>query len=269
MLPAMTSGQPGGWPTSGARKSAAGFLWSFQVRRRPGEEALPEGSGNFVRTEKMARLEAALFVAEDALSARKLANVATLADATEVRTLIKLLNGYFEAGDTAFRIEHVAAGYQMLTRPEFAFWLSKLHRRQTELKLSTPALESLAIVAYRQPVTRAEVESVRGTQSSEILKQLMERGLVQVTGEEETLGRPYLYGTTRKFLEHFGMQNLDDLPMGERLRRAEEVEDVGVAEDGDVSVEADDDVESDDDEGDDVDTVAADDEADDELRECA
>ena len=145
-------------------------------------------------------------------------HVATLADATEARTLIKKLNEIYDESGTAFRIERVAAGYKLLTRPEFSFWLGKLHHRQAELKLSPSAMETLAIVAYRQPVTRAGIEAIRGVQSTEMLKQLMERGLVRIAGNEDTLGRPFLYGTTRRFLEIFGLQNLDDLPMAERLR---------------------------------------------------
>ena len=200
--------------------AARGFGWNFRIRREA-ESLEPHTTlapGHFLRDEKMARLEAALFVSQDALPARRLAHVATLADATEVRTLIKRLNEFYDASQTAFRIERVAAGYQLLTRPEFALWLGKLHHRQAELKLSPSAMETLAIVAYRQPVTRANIEAVRGVQSTEMLKQLMERNLVRIAGNEETLGRPFLYGTTRLFLELFGLQSLESLPMAERLR---------------------------------------------------
>ncbi len=207
---------PGRWTTS----TGAGFLWHFRAQPEEKPVAADAGlqPGQFLRTEKMARLEAALFVAEDALPARRLAHVATLADATEARTLMKRLNEFYDTAGTAFRVERVAAGYQLLTRPEFAFWLGKLHHRQAELKLSSPAMETLSIVAYRQPVTRADIEAVRGVQSTEMLKQLMDRNLVRIAGNEDTLGRPFLYGTTRRFLEIFGLQNLDDLPMAERLR---------------------------------------------------
>ncbi|QDU42611.1 Segregation and condensation protein B [Symmachiella dynata] len=200
--------------------AAGGFGWNFRIRREA-ESLEPLATlvpGHFLRDDKMARLEAALFVSQDALPARRLAHVATLADATEVRTLIKRLNEFYDASQTAFRIERVAAGYQLLTRPEFALWLGKLHHRQAELKLSPSAMETLAIVAYRQPVTRANIEAVRGVQSTEMLKQLMERNLVRIAGNEETLGRPFLYGTTRLFLELFGLQSLESLPMADRLR---------------------------------------------------
>ena len=105
-----------------------------------------------------------------------------------------------------------------MTRPIFARWLDKLHHRQSQLKLSPPAMETLTIVAYRQPVTRADVEEIRGVQCAEMLKQLMERGLARVAGHDDSLGRPYLYATTRRFLELFGLRTLNDLPMAERLR---------------------------------------------------
>lgn len=203
--------------------STSGFNWAFRIRGHAGsvQTATAGTAGQFRRSEKMARLEAALIVADDALAARRLAHVATLADATEARTLIRQLNEIYDASGTAFRVERVAAGYQLLTRPEFAFWLGKLHHRQAELKLSSPAMETLAIVAYRQPVVRADIEAIRGVQSTEMLKQLMERGLVRIAGNDDSLGRPFLYGTTRKFLELFGLQNLEDLPMSDRLRPQE------------------------------------------------
>ena len=109
-----------------------------------------------------------------------------------------------------------------MTRPQFVLWLDRLHNRQARVKLSPPMLETLSIVACRQPVTRAEIEKIRGVQASEMLKQLMERGLVRITGEDDSLGRPFLYGTTRQFLEQFGLGSLDDLPVDESLRRTRE-----------------------------------------------
>ena len=171
------------------------------------------------RTPKMARLEAALLIAERALSARRLAQLATLIDAAEAVALIDRLNAAYDAGGSAFRIERIGTGFRMLTRPEFSPWLDKLHQRPANLKLSAPAMETLTIVAYRQPVTRAEIEEIRGVQSAEMLKYLMERELVRVAGNDDSLGRPYLYGTTARFLELFGLRSLDELPMAETLRR--------------------------------------------------
>ena len=171
------------------------------------------------RSQKLARLEAVLLVADSAMSTRRLAQLATLASPAEVGQLIERLNRIYDSGESAFHIERVATGFQLLTRPEFSMWLDRLHNRQVQLKLSTPALETLSIVAYRQPITRADIETIRGVQSTDILRHLMERGLVRIGGEEESLGRPYLYETTRRFLELFGLTDLDDLPNAVLLRK--------------------------------------------------
>jgi segregation and condensation protein B len=198
----------------------------------------------------MARLEAVLLIAEGAFSTRRLAQLATLVDAAEVSQLIDSLNLAYDASDSAFRIERVATGFQLLTRPQFARWLDKLHHRQSQLKLSPPAMETLTIVAYRQPVTRADVEEVRGVQCAEMLKQLMDRNLVRITGHDDSLGRPYLYGTTRTFLESIGLRDLKDLPMSDRLQRkvssptdVENVAEVADEPESDVTTEADSDEE--------------------------
>jgi segregation and condensation protein B len=194
----------------------------YFFRHSERQSVLIQGATNdapFWRTPKMARLEAALFVADTATSPRKLTQLATLVDVAETRLLIDRLNASYDETGSSFRIERVATGYRMLTRPEFSPWLNRLHHRQSELKLSAPALETLTLVAYLQPITRADVESIRGVQCTEMLKQLMERNLVRIAGEENSLGRPYLYGTTRNFLELFGLRTLDDLPMAENLRR--------------------------------------------------
>ena len=108
-------------------------------------------------------------------------------------------------------------------------WLDRLHNRQARQKLSQSMMETLAIVAYRQPITRAEVEKIRGVAAAEMLRQLMERGLVRITGEEDSLGRPFLYGTSRQFLEEFGLGSLNVMPMSETLRRQNEPEKMELA----------------------------------------
>ncbi|MCA9096560.1 MAG: SMC-Scp complex subunit ScpB [Planctomycetaceae bacterium] len=208
------------YPAAG--RSGVGFDWHFRNRRTGSEEDEFE-SGNILnqnhRTAKMARVEGVLLIAGGALSTRKLAQYATLADPTEARTLIKRLNDIYDRCGTPFRIEQVAAGYQMLTRAEYTHWLDKLHHRQAELKLTPGQLETLAIVAYRQPIIRADIEAIRGVACVEMLKQLMDRGLVKIGGADDTLGRPHLYETTRLFLETFGLRSADDLPMYEKLSR--------------------------------------------------
>lgn len=184
-----------------------------------------DGVVAFYRSPKVARLEAVLLIIGETLSPRRLAQLATLVDATETRELIDDLNTMYDADGSTFRVERLAGGYQMMTRREVCSWLNKLHHRQAEMKLSPSAMETLAILAYQQPITRADLEAIRGVQSVEMLKLLMERGLVKIAGQEETLGRPYLYETTRKFLELYGLRSLDDLPMAEALRRQPKSED--------------------------------------------
>ncbi|MBX9789885.1 MAG: SMC-Scp complex subunit ScpB [Pirellulales bacterium] len=166
----------------------------------------------------MARLEAVLFLAREALPARRLAVLASLADGTEARTLVRLLNERYDATQTAFRVEEVAGGYRLLTRPQFGVWLRRLHQLPATARLSTPALETLAIVAYRQPCVRAQIEAIRGVQCGEMLRQLMDRDLVRIAGRSADLGRPFLYATTRSFLETFGLKSLDELPRAAQLR---------------------------------------------------
>jgi len=198
--------------------SRGGFRWAFDIRRE-NHRAQTAGNGDAERrTAKQARVEAALFTAEEPLSDRRLAQVAILIDAAEARSIIGELNAAYARSAAPLTIERLASGYRLLTRPEYAPWLGRIHQRGKELKLSPPAMETLTIVAYRQPIIRADVEAIRGVQCAEMLKQLMERGLVRIAGEEETLGRPYLYVTTRRFLELFGLRGLDELPMVEQLR---------------------------------------------------
>ena len=121
-----------------------------------------------------------LFLAREPLSSRKLSQYANLADATEARTLIRRLNELFDASGRAFRVEDVAGGYQLLTRSPFAAWLQRLEYVPHEIRLSGPAMETLAVIAYRQPASRAEIEAIRGVNCGEIVRQLMERDLVRI-----------------------------------------------------------------------------------------
>jgi segregation and condensation protein B len=172
------------------------------------------------QAEKGRRIEAVLFLSREAVSSRKLAKLAGLADATEARTLIRQLNQQYEEDGRVFRIEEVAGGMTMLTRPQFAPWLRRLAHLPRVTKLSQSAMETLAVVAYRQPVLRADVEAIRGVGCSEVLKQLMESELVRISGRSEELGRPYLYGTTTRFLQIFGLRSADRLPRADWVNEA-------------------------------------------------
>jgi len=171
-----------------------------------------EAVGSDVRDHRMQRLESVLFLAREPLTSRKLSQYANLADGTESRTLIRKLNELYEKSGRAFRVERVAGGYQQLTRPRFASWIRRLEHVPRETRLSAPAMETLAVVAFRQPVLRADIEAIRGVGCGEVLRQLMERNLVRIGGRSDELGRPYLYVTTKQFLRTFGLENLDGLP---------------------------------------------------------
>ena len=162
------------------------------------------------------QLEGILFIAREPISSRKLSEMADLADGTEARTLIRYLNERYDQQQRAFRLERVAGGYQLMTRPDFTSWLRSMNHVPAAIRLSQPAMETLAVVVYQQPVLRVEVEAIRGVACGEVLRHLMEQGLVRITGRSEELGRPYLYGTTRDFLEAFGMADIEEIPPMDR-----------------------------------------------------
>ena len=209
--------QTGGHDHSAPRLTEIERFW----RRRAGpvdagDSLIGEGPGT--RSPRTARLEAALFVADRPVSAGKLAQSAAIAGANEVHQAVQELNDNYDATGSPFRVQRAATGYQLLTLPVYSPWLDKVHQRHARLRLSPPAMETLSIVAYRQPILRADIEAIRGVMAGEMLKQLMERSLIKIVGEDDSLGRPYLYGTTRQFLELFGLHSLADLPEAESRR---------------------------------------------------
>jgi len=163
-------------------------------------------------------VEAVLFASDEPLSAERLANI-TETSTRQIRRHVNDLNGKYKVHSNAFRIEEIAGGYQMLTLSPYNYWLKKLLRARSESKLSPAALETLAIIAYKQPVIRADIEAIRGVAVGEIVHGLMDKGLVKIVGRAEVLGRPMLYGTTKKFLEVFGLNSLKDLPKIEELKK--------------------------------------------------
>ena len=175
-------------------------------------------AGELARDARLALVEAALFAADEPLSSRRLAVVAGLADGNEARRLVRKLQSLYNKDGSAFQVEEIAGGFQILSRPEYHPWLIRLRRTGDDLRLSSAARETLAIVAYRQPIMRADVEAIRGVQCGEVLRLLMEKGLVRIAGRHDSLGRPVLYATTKRFLQVFGLKGLEDLPQVERLR---------------------------------------------------
>ena len=160
-------------------------------------------------------LEALLLSTHHPLTAGRLAELMDLPAPGPVRAAIKTLNAQYEQSNRAFRIEQVAGGYQILTLPEFGEHLKKLHQREIDAKLTKAALETLAIIAYKQPILRADIEAIRGVACGETVRNLMEKHLVKIAGRAEEPGRPILYGTTKRFLELFGLNSLKDLPQSD------------------------------------------------------
>jgi segregation and condensation protein B len=156
--------------------------------------------------------------ADTPLTPARIVDIVGTGSARDVRNHIETLNRRYEETGASFRIEKLAGGYQMLTLPAFNAWLKRLKQARQESKLSQAAMETLAVVAYKQPVVRAEIEAIRGVAAGEMLNRLRELGLIKIVGRAEELGRPMLYGTTKRFLEVFGLADLSELPQVEELR---------------------------------------------------
>jgi segregation and condensation protein B len=178
----------------------------------------PSGKGELARDMQLSLVEAALLAADEPLTTRNLIAAAGLPDAASARRLIRKLQSLYDQDGTAFQVEELAGGFQLLTRPIYHRWLLRLRRAGLDLRLTSPARETLAIIAYRQPIMRADVEAIRGVHCGEVLRLLMEKGLVRIAGRHDSLGRPVLYGTTKKFLQMFGLKSLKDLPQVEQLK---------------------------------------------------
>ena len=166
-------------------------------------------------------LEALLLSTHHPLTAGRVGEVMGLPTTKPVRRAIKELNRQYEETGRVFRIEQVAGGYQILTLPHYGEHLKKLHQKEADAKLTKAALETLAIIAYKQPVLRADVEAVRGCACGETIRSLMEKHLVKIAGRAEEPGRPILYGTTKRFLELFGLNSVKDLPQPESGKAAQ------------------------------------------------
>ena len=195
-----------------------------QATEDPSEAGTDAGQGELAADDVQQEItlrsvvEAILFASDEPLEASKVAKVAGAGSARQVRQLVDELNAEYAQRGSAYHIEQIAGGYVMLTLPEYNDWLKQLLRTRQESKLSQAALETLAIVSYKQPVMRVTVEAIRGVAAGEMIRNLMEKGLVKIVGRAQELGRPLLYGTTRKFLEIFGLNSLQDLPKVAELR---------------------------------------------------
>ena len=162
--------------------------------------------------ELTAVLEALLFVSGEPVPVARLASVIATVSKAEVEQALKNLKAQLDQEGRGIQLVQVAGGYRLVTKADCAPWLKRLDKAKAAQKLSRSALESLAIIAYKQPLVRAEIEEIRGVETSGVLRTLLERKLVRIVGRKEVPGRPIMYGTTKFFLEHFGLQDLSQLP---------------------------------------------------------
>lgn len=176
------------------------------------ETPAPEGIESITEAELRKVIETILFITDKPVPLGKICAVAEVNNSDFAQEVIKKIQKEYLESGSSVQIVEVGGGYQMSTKPEFGRWVRRLYGERMSAKLSAAALETLAIVAYRQPITRAEVESVRGVDVIAPLETLIERGIVKVVGRKETIGRPLLYGTTAEFLRLFGLSGLKDLP---------------------------------------------------------
>lgn len=170
--------------------------------------------------EKKSAIEALLFVAGEPLAPSALKGTTEIPEA-EIRAIIEALAAEYRERNSGIRIVEIANGYQMVTNPDCAGCIRKFRNTGTTNKLSMPALETLAIVAYNQPIIKAEIEQIRGVNSDGVMKTLLEKRLIKIMGRKEMPGRPLLYGTTREFLQYFGLKDLTELPTIKELNREE------------------------------------------------
>lgn len=157
-------------------------------------------------------VEALLFASDSPVEAEQIREALELPGIAEARALVEELRARYETDRRGLSIVEVGGGFRMVTRPELAPWLIRLARNRTRTRLSRPALETLAIVTYRQPVSRPEIDALRGVNSEAVLDNLLERRMIRISGRKDAPGRPFLYETTREFLVAFGLRNLKDLP---------------------------------------------------------
>jgi segregation and condensation protein B len=167
-------------------------------------------------------LEALLFSTHHPLTGQRLGELLDIKSQKAIRKAVQDLNQQYRDSGRTFRVEQVAGGYQLLSLPEYGDILKRLHQREADAKLSKAALETLAIIAYKQPILRADIEAIRGVACGETIRSLMEKHLVNIAGRAEEPGRPILYGTTKRFLQLFGLNNLKDLPQSEELPKPRE-----------------------------------------------
>jgi segregation and condensation protein B len=168
------------------------------------------------RTERKALVEALIFASDIPLTADKIKQLVENVTKKEIEEIISELQNDYELQARGFQIKEVANGYQFRTQPAFAFWLKKL-KKTKPFRLTQPTLETLAIIAYKQPITRLEIEKIRGVDTGGVIKTLLEKRLICIAGRKNVPGKPFLLGTTKTFLEIFSLENLSSLPVIKEL----------------------------------------------------
>lgn len=158
------------------------------------------------------QVEALLFAADGPLSMSRLTSLAQAPSQTHVRNAIEVISRFYRENNRSFEIVEVAGGFQIATLPEFSGVIKKMYKNKRKSRLTKAALETLAIIAYKQPISRPEIESIRGVNCDGVISTLLDRELVTVSGRGDSLGRPFLYSTTRNFLEYLGLKNYRELP---------------------------------------------------------
>ncbi len=185
---------------------------------------------NRLSEKDIAIIEALIFASDAPLTARKIVEILPHLKEKTVREAVELLNDRYRQEARAFSIEEVAGGYRFFTLPEFEPYIKQLYSSRNQNRLTQKALETLAIIAYRQPITRQEIEEIRGVSADGVIRTLLARNLITIAGRAEAPGSPFLYKTTKTFLEYFGLKSLNDLP---KLKEIDEL----IAEDEELKTQ--------------------------------
>ena len=173
----------------------------------------------------VAIVEALIFSSDTPITTQRIREILANLSGKDVQSFVAYLNSRYEDEGRSFRIREIAGGYQMFTLPEFSAYVEKLYESKQRNRLSAKALETLAIIAYKQPITRHEIEEIRGVNVDGVVRTLLARNLITIAGRAEAPGSPFLYKTTKKFLEYFGLKSLSDLPRLKEIDELIEVED--------------------------------------------
>ncbi len=173
--------------------------------------------------EQIQIIESLLFASPEALTQQQV-NLVFEKDPPQLEDIIHVLNDHYRSTDRAFFIEEIANGYRLTSRPEYETWIRRLLKKSGRLVLSQAALETLAIIAYKQPINRFEIESIRGVDCSGVIKTLLSRQLIKIKGRDTGPGRPLLYTTTSKFLEFFGLNKISDMPKLKEMKELDETD---------------------------------------------